>query len=320
MIEHRSITSQKIAHLFAVFLFLSLTINDTIKRENGILVSRVQRHKVLLIIEIKRSVFLLNKVAESINCLSDFCGQRDLNALTKKELQQKSGLAKLDVAVLFGGSVLSGGDLLAEAMKNDLAHHYIIVGGYGHTSSFLFESAEKVLPGLTKGITSEAALFQQYLNVKYHLRADYLETASTNCGNNITNLLALLKEQKIATGSILMIQEAAMQLRMEATLKKYASDDLLILNYAATQVSVSVKHEVLRFDQVLPSFWGMDQYIRLLMGEIPRLHDTAEGYGPKGQQFIAHVEVPEEVLQAYAILKQYFPHSTRVGNPAYASK
>lgn len=263
---------------------------------------------------------MLNKVAESINCLSAFCGKRDLNHLTKQELQQKYGLEKLDVIVLFGGSVLSGGDLLAEAIKADLAHHYIIVGGYGHTSSFLFEAAEKSIPGLTIGITSEAELFQQYLNVKYHLTTDYLETASTNCGNNITNLLALLKEQGIAMNNILMIQEAAMQLRMEATLKKYVSDELLVLNYAATQVSVSVKHEALIFDQSLPDFWEMAQYIRLLMGEIPRLHDTAEGYGPKGKQFIDHVEIPEEVLNAYAVVKKHFPDLNRVGNPAYASK
>lgn len=263
---------------------------------------------------------MLNKVAESINCLSAFCGKRDLNHLTKQELKQKYGIEKIDVMVLFGGSVLSGGDLFAEAMKANLAKHYIIVGGYGHTSSFLFEAAEKSIPGLTMGITSEAELFQKYLKVKYHLTADYLETASTNCGNNITNLLALLKEQGIAMSNILMIQEAAMQLRMEATLKKYVFDELLVLNYAATQVSVSVKHESLIFDQLLSSFWEMEQYIRLLMGEIPRLHDTAEGYGPKGKQFIDHVEVPKEVLKAYAVLKQFYPDLTRVGNPAYASK
>ena len=47
--------------------------------------------------------------------------------------------------------------------------------------------------------------------------------------------------------------------------------------------------------------WSMERYITLLMGEIPRLKD--EGYGPLGKDFLAHVEIPEEVLSAFEALK-----------------
>lgn len=261
---------------------------------------------------------MLKEVAEHINTLGDFCGKRDLATLTKRELVNKYSIAKLDVIVLFGGSVLTGGDVLAEAMKNDLAHNYLIVGGYGHTSKLLFAEAEKEIPGLTEGVRTEAELFKKYLKIKYDLTPNYLETESTNCGNNITNLLALIKENNMQMNNLLMIQDATMQLRMEATLKKYVSQDILVLNYAATQVSVRLEKDSLVFDREIPGFWEMAHYISLLMGEITRLHDTAEGYGPKGKQFISHVEVPEAVLDAYAFLKQAFPDAIRVANPAFS--
>lgn len=263
---------------------------------------------------------MLKDIASHINTLANFCGKRDLNNLSKKELLNKYGMEKLDVIVLFGGSVLSGGDVLAEAIKNDLAHHYIIVGGYGHTSKSLFDAAEKEVPEITKGITSEAELFKRYLKIKYNLVPDYLETESTNCGNNMTNLLALIKEKNIQMKHILIIQEAAMQLRMEATLKKHVPEALLILNYAATQVSVHLEKGLLVFNQEILGFWAMDHYITLLMGEITRLHDTTEGYGPKGKQFISHVDVPETVLNSYFFLKQTFPNATRIANPAFSSR
>lgn len=39
------------------------------------------------------------------------------------------------------------------------------------------------------------------------------------------------------------------------------------------------------------------------MGEIPRLRDDENGYGPNGKNFIAHVNIPDEIKEAYNILK-----------------
>ena len=36
--------------------------------------------------------------------------------------------------VLFGGSIIAGGDILAEAIQNEVAKKNIIVGGAGHTT------------------------------------------------------------------------------------------------------------------------------------------------------------------------------------------
>ena len=39
--------------------------------------------------------------------------------------------------VLFVGNIIAGGDILAEAIQNEVAKKYIIVGGAGHTTETL---------------------------------------------------------------------------------------------------------------------------------------------------------------------------------------
>ena len=64
--------------------------------------------------------------------------------------------------------------------------------------------------------------------------------------------------------------------------------------------------------------WDMDRYVNLLMGEIPRLTDGPEGYGPRGRQFIAHVDIPEEVQTAFEGLQKVFGTGIREANPLFA--
>ena len=74
------------------------------------------------------------QIAHYINVLGKFCGKRDLEVLTGDCLQRRFGICQADVMVLFGGSVLQGGDVLVHAMKERIAEKYVIVGGAGHTT------------------------------------------------------------------------------------------------------------------------------------------------------------------------------------------
>ena len=60
----------------------------------------------------------------------------------------------------------------------------------------------------------------------------------------------------------------------------------------------------------------LHRYVTLLMGEVPRLTDDADGYGPAGRDFIAHVEVPAEVRRAFAGLREKF--AVRAADPRWA--
>lgn len=133
------------------------------------------------------------RTVEFINILGAFCGRRDVPSLIREALKNQYGQDRADVMVLFGGSILCGGDLLTDAMKKRVAEKYIIVGGAGHTTKALRLKMNAEFPEIaTKGMP-EADLFEAYLEIRYGLRADFLERNSTNCGNNITFLLELLQ-------------------------------------------------------------------------------------------------------------------------------
>ena len=258
--------------------------------------------------------------ADSINLLGQFCGMRDVEYLNSAALMAKYSIPQADVFVLFGGSILEGGDLLAQAIKDRIAKVYVIVGGAGHTTEALRQRVHNEYPAIETAGLQEAEVFQRYLKEVYSCEADYLESKSTNCGNNITYLLELLKENSIKCSSIILCQDATMQRRMDAGLRKYTSNDLLIINYASYRASVIAEHNNLVYSELIHGMWDIDRYVNLLMGEIPRLKDDENGYGPKGKNFIAHVDIPEAVYDAFKQLKAVYGDITREANPEYASK
>lgn len=144
-------------------------------------------------------------------------------------------------------------------------------------------------------ILSEAEIFKNYLKLKYKLEPDLLESKSTNCGNNITYLLDLLKESGLSYKSIILLQDSTMQRRMEAGLRKYFDKNIDIINYAVYSVNVVVKNGRLSYERPILGMWDLEKYMSLLMGEIQRVSDNENGYGPKGKNFIEHVEIPTEV-------------------------
>lgn len=259
------------------------------------------------------------RMAQCINTLGGFCGRRDVLSLTPQELKKKYGFEQADVLVLFGGSILCGGDVLADAMRNGIAKKYVIVGGEGHTTETLRIKMHRQFPEIETAGLPEAKVFAGYLSFKYNLEPNYLECHSTNCGNNIIYLLDLLQSFYVPFHSIILCQDAAMQLRMDAGFKKYAPG-VTRINYATYSAHVVVKDEKLTYAEVPWGMWEIEHYITLLMGEIPRLSDDAEGYGPQGKDYIAHVDVPRDVHIAFDLLKENYGDIVRKANPLYASK
>jgi hypothetical protein len=115
-----------------------------------------------------------------------------------------------------------------------VAKHYVIVGGYGHTTEKLFAQVAQRYPEVTP-VESEAELFSQVLQLKYNLSVDALETKSTNCGNNIYELISLSGDHGWPCESVLLMQDATMQLRMHKTLSKVAPA-VQVVDYATYQV------------------------------------------------------------------------------------
>jgi uncharacterized SAM-binding protein YcdF (DUF218 family) len=263
-------------------------------------------------------VFEVRKMrAAYINQLGAFCGKRDVKELTQDTLYQKYGFLQADVMVLFGGSILCGGDVLAHAIQERVAKTYVIVGGAGHTTDTLRARVKLEYPDIETRQKTEAEIFEEYIEKKYNVKADFLECKSTNCGNNITFLLDLLDEKQISFQSIILSQDATMQHRMEATLRKYISNDVTIINFATYEAKVVEKDDILEYEEEIYGMWEIKRYLSLLLGEIPRLMDNQEGYGPKGKGFIAHVEIPKEVEHSFMELKRMYPEFVRKAEERY---
>lgn len=262
----------------------------------------------------------MQRVAQCINILGNFCGKRDVDELTPQALQAKYGIAQADVMVLFGASILEGGRVFAQAMKEGIARHYILVGGEGHTTETMRRKMHEAYPDIVTAGMPEAQVFAAYLENVHGLHADALECASTNCGNNITHLLELLREKDITFESIILSQDACLQHRMEAGMRKHVADTVKIINYAGYTAQVVEKDGQLSYAQKIWGMWDVEHYIGLLLGEIARLNDDENGYGPNGKDFIAHVDIPDEVMGAYRELAASYAQLVREENPAYASK
>lgn len=261
----------------------------------------------------------LELIANKINILSDFCSKRDLESLTKKDLLNSYNIAKADLLILFGGSIIEGFDVAGKGFLEDIANDFILVGGEGHTTEKLRQTVQSLFSNLKIDKESEASIMKKYISFKYNLSHFYLEEKSTNCGNNVTYALDLIKRNNLSFKNIIIIQDSTMQLRMDAVFKKYIPHSNII-NFAPYKAKVIVHDNKLQFENTnILGMWEIDKFISLLMGEIPRLHDTKDGYGPNGQNFLAHVDIPSEVLEAFNYLKENYKDLTRIANPRYAN-
>ena len=262
------------------------------------------------------------RCAACMNELAAFLGMRDVPRLSQAALEARLGRPRADVMALFGGSILAGGDVLAEAMRADVADRYVIVGGAGHTTETFRERVREFCPDLDfPDDAPEADVFAAYLEARHGLRADLLERHSTNCGNNITYLLALLEDNGIRPRSMILSQDATMERRMVAELEREAPG-IEAVAYATYSVTVVPREGMtlgLGYDESPLGMWEIDRYLTLLMGEIPRLTDDERGYGPRGAGYLAHVDVPRSVRSAFEELRAARPEAVRQANPRFAS-
>lgn len=264
----------------------------------------------------------LYKMAENINILSDFLGKRDIDILSSHALEEKYQVLQTDLLILFGGSIAYGCDVVGKAISNHIAKNFMIVGGEGHTTESLRREIHNAYPEIATRGKTEADIMSEYIKRKYNIDNILLERHSTNCGNNITNALDVMKQNHLFPNNMIIVQDATMQRRMDAGFRKYLQDSKVkVINFASYKVRAEVKNgKIIIVPSDIWGMWDIKRYISLLMGEIPRLLDNANGYGPNGKNYIAHVDIPVDVWTAFEELKVEYADLVRVANPLYASK
>src|SRR5579871_2613969 len=240
--------------------------------------------------------------AQDLNTLSAFLARQDLADLTPESLAAGFGVSRADLLILLGSSVLATAEAAARGLRNGVAEHLLIVGGVGHSTDYLRAEVQKdprfhrvEVEGRT-----EAEILRDLMVSYFGVKPEsiLLETRSTNCGANAIEARTLLQQRGWNPRTIILIQDPTMQLRTDASFRLAWRDDpeIRFVNYAPFVPRLEANEGALRFvEREIVGRWEWERFLALVMGELPRLRDDANGYGPRGRGFIAHVDIPPEV-------------------------
>lgn len=240
------------------------------------------------------------------NLHSAFLARRDVEELSVERLHKKYQINRAKLLILLGSSLPYSAEVAAQAYKEGIAKEIMIVGGIGHSTEYLKMTVKthSKYHKISVHNKPEAEIFKEIL-VSYEgipEEAILLENTSTNCGANAAEALKLLKRLNKHPDSIILIQDPTMQLRTDASFRKEWGEetDTIFINYAPFIPALKYKNGALTIDpEKVEGLWDIERYVSLLLGEIPRLQDNENGYGPKGKGFIIHVDVPTEIEEAY---------------------
>lgn len=251
--------------------------------------------------------------ARDFNTLAEFLARRDVPQLDAAALQNALGAPRADMVLLFGGSLPEGCRLAGQLWRAGLARKVMTIGGMGHTTAAFLERFESALPAGHSA--TEGECMKEYLQSAFGIPEEDLlvESASTNCGENVRFALRILQEQNALPASAIVLHDSTMQRRIGATLDRWWPENTTrFVHFAAYRARLEAGERGLVF---APNrhlgLWQPEHYMSLLLSEIPRLRDDAQGYGPKGRGFIAHVVLPEEVGAAWQRLAERYAHLLR---------
>lgn len=189
----------------------------------------------------------------------------------------------------------------------------LLSGGIGHSTELL-RSALAENP-LTRNVRfdhgGEADMLFTLATQIFAIPASqlYVEPLSTNCGQNAAFTRDMIMEKGIPAGRILLSQDPLMQRRTRETFEFSWRQQHL----AATFINwpVFVPQLAVFGDNVTitgaqsAGIWSVNRFISMLLGEMRRLNDDAQGYGPAGAGFIDRVDMPDSIRAAWVRVRAY---------------
>ena len=133
-----------------------------------------------------------------------------------------------------------------------------------------------------------------------------VEDRSTNCGENARFTRQMLEHNGIAHRTGVVVQDPTMQRRTMATFARVWQDDPRAPTWYSAPGGSPVLcngRDGVTFSGKEAGLWPVGRYLALILGELPRLADNPQGYGPLGKGFIAHVDIPPHIAQAWQTLR-----------------
>ena len=257
---------------------------------------------------------------DDLNLIAAYLARSDFISLSP------AVVSPADVLVLCGSAVLATIDVAATAFHDGLADRLLISGGIGHSTPYLRQtvSEDPRYGDVPTEARPESAIIAEILHTHHGVpdAAILIEDESTNCGENARLSVGLLKLAPQKVRSILLIQDPTMQRRTHECFRRSLRDapGVRVSSYApfVPTVTATSDRDVRDIrdirdvhDAVGRTVWSTRRFTDLLMGEMRRLDDDEQGYGPRGAGFIDHVDIPGDVMGAYRRLAAALPHSQR---------
>lgn len=229
--------------------------------------------------------------------------------LAQNEISGQPDAADSQLVVLAGNAVMPTIDAACRlASENDGI--LLISGGIGHSTSFLYEAIAQHprYHEIAQAGEPEATLLADIAHRFWQIPRERIvvEDQSTNCGENASFTRRALEEKGIAFARATVVQDPTMQRRTMATFARVWQGVTPAPHWLSYPGYIpQLKNTATGVDYCQPAvgLWSVDRYLSLILGELPRLRDNAQGYGPQGKGFIVHVDIPAEVEAAWLHLE-----------------
>lgn len=236
-----------------------------------------------------------HNLIDDINRVSDWLAQRDTDFNTSCS----------SVIVLAGNAVIP---VIEHAfnLALELQATLIITGGIGHSTGWLYQSVQHSTryQHIHTGGRTEASVIGEMATTVAGLPPEQilLECEATNCGENVDFTWRLMQLRSLAPEQLIVVQDPTMQRRTMATFARLQSQaPALPLRVSSPGLvpRLTLQNGEVAFGNEDTGLWPVNRFIELVMGELPRLYDDNNGYGPAGKGYIAHVPLPGNIMDAW---------------------
>lgn len=246
-----------------------------------------------------------NIPVKEINTVSKFLALRHIKNLSVEELNAQYGIKKVDIIIVLGSDLPYIVEIACKAYHDNLGKYLMFCGGIGHSTQNLKQKVSKILyKDYTELPETEAELYALLAKEKFFVSEQniIIEKESTNTSENIMFAMEIIKNQDILCNSVILIQDPILQYRSYITSKLFIPETSTIISYAPLIPQLNESEDI--YPRLL-YLWSEERFYELLLGEIWRLRDDENGYGPCGKGYIEHVDIPEEVEDSYKKIKSF---------------
>lgn len=244
---------------------------------------------------------LPDKTLAAVNTLGEWLAEHPLaDALPPPEV---------DLVVLAGNAVIPSIDAACR-LAAELNVPLLISGGIGHSTTFLYAAIARHPRYNTVRTTgkAEATILAEIARTFWNIAPErvVVEDQSTNCGENARFSWALMQQHPLPARRVIVVQDPTMQRRTMATFARVcrdAPDAPRWIAHPGIVPQLKNSDDGLVFRDGGEGLWPVERYLSLVLGELPRLRDDVNGYGPAGRDFIVHVDIPPYVEEAWQTLR-----------------